>query len=308
MYWIASLFDRAADWLFAPAPAIVAGILRIGIGIMTLFWLMLYAGNLQAFFGPEGMLSVKWVQSFEPARFSLFFFYDSMWFVYLLFAVLVVVAMCFTLGIWSRYACVVLYILFISFVSRFNFVRSGGEDVLTIGIFCCLFLETDRALTFRWFQRFVPTKETVQGWPLRFMQYNLLVILFFTVMAKLQESQWFAGTIMADILVWQVATFNFTWLTRFPVIPTFLNYFTIVVELLAPFTMWSLRTHRATLIALTLLMLGISSMMNVTHFTNAMLVCLPCFINQDDLDGLSRLGLWIKTNLRSLLPASANNA
>jgi hypothetical protein len=280
------------EWFYAPQPTISLALYRIGTGLVSLLSVLLFAPYLREFFSKEGYVTSQIVQGITASGgggngFSVLFWNDSLALVNIAYAILVIALVCYICGIYSQVAAFIAYVGYLSFYNRFTLIGYGGSEVLIMALFFATFIPTDRALIFKWYQNLRGWKKLPEyigpGWGARLMQINLGIIYFFASSTKLRGYTWMNGTELLGILNYQYATWNFAWLSKFPLIVAAMNYFAVIAEVLFPFLIWFRDARRIILLLGIMLNAGIALSLQVTFFGEAMISCLMLFVIPEDI-------------------------
>ena len=264
------------DWFYAPQSALVVAVYRIAIGTFLLLTVLLFYAYLDPYFSTGGYVTKEYAATvMAPNSFSIFFWNDSSLFVHAMYLLLVVSCISFITGVGSRLSGILCYVLYLSFYNRFTGIGYDGSTVLIIAFFFTLFLETDRALTPRWYQRWRAPTSNVPGWPVRLIQIQLATIYMFAAMAKMRgDGAWLDGTQVVNSLTWQYATFNLWWLSLLPFLNNILTLGTVFLEFAFPFMVWRPQTRPPEVYGMFILHIATAIFMNVTYFGEVMASCL----------------------------------
>ena len=266
---------------------------------------------LRPFFTHEGYVSVDFIRNVAtPNTWSIFFYNDQAWLVYLLFGVLIAAILAYIFGIASRWMAAIVYILALSFYNRFPLISYDGNALLIMMFFFTIFLQTDRAWSPAWWQEFrdkhnaayaktklhaflyqyfslgdpITEPGMVPAWPARMIQINFAIVYLFAAFSKIRADAWYVnGAEVGNILMWEYATLNFHWLTQFPIINALMTWGTIMLELMFPFLVWQPATRRLALAGLLVIHLSSIMTINVTYFGEVMLAIALIFLTDADL-------------------------
>lgn len=133
---------RLAFWLGDVDPRPLA-LFRVGFGLALLHDLFDLSVDLRAFLTDEGLLP-RGAQA-EPRAWTLFDLVGSQAAVAALFALGVLVVVAFTLGFHTRLATALSLLFLTSVHNRNLYVVDGGDDLVRILLFLCLFTDLGRA-------------------------------------------------------------------------------------------------------------------------------------------------------------------
>lgn len=261
------------EFAFKAQSAKKAAAFRIGLGIVTLWMELLYAAKITEYFTNDGYFSNAFLHA--QGNLSVLTFVDSTWIIYLLYGLLVVATVLFTLGIKSRIMAGAVCILLVSFMTRNTLLEYGGDRLMLALFAFATFLRTDRAYTLQWYQRFVPTTPSIPGWPLRLIQTQVALMYLFTAIQKSSATQHLDGTYLFSLLNNpNFALFDMPWAGSVLPVLAMTGYATILAEYAFIFLVWSRRTNLPMIGVMVLFHLGIIATMNVYLFTPLMLAAL----------------------------------
>lgn len=193
----------AATWTrfwFEPADPRPLAIVRIGAAALGLALVWSYAGDLEAWFGPRGMIPPGSGATWRP-RHSLSL-YDpattpaTLW---TLFAVTVIAFVALLVGCATRLAAVAAAILWASLLNRGPMLAGAADDCLAILLWCVAVgpcgatISVDR-LVADWRGRPVPVPSSWARLSLGLLQVHASVIAAAAVLAQLKGDVWWDGT------------------------------------------------------------------------------------------------------------------
>jgi hypothetical protein len=162
-----------------------------------------------------------------------------------LFTLLVIAVACLTVGLFTRTAAVVAWVLFVSFNHRLYYLMNGGDSIMRCALFYLLFARSGAVWSIDALLHERPAGPVlVPAWPVRLMQIQLLLMYFFTGLSKL-GGDWLDG----EAVYW---VFNDLALARWPYhalpIPLFvcrlLSWGTLIFEIGFPFFILAARPRR----------------------------------------------------------------
>jgi|GEM_PF-2076644 len=292
--------DPISEWFFPPTDKRVISLFRILLALVTLGDAGTWFGHLQAFFSNAGYVTGSYVHQSTPySHYSLFFLNDATWFVYVCYALLIIACLSLVVGYASRIAIIVVYVLYISFTSRFPLVIYGGSEILQIMLFFAMLVPLAPFFSFNrayfWPQNF---KELIPSWGIRIIQVNIAFVYFFASVSKFRVDTWFNGTELANTLSTRFSVFGPHLLLTYPILNGLLTYGTLALESTAPFLLLNPATRRFSLVLMFSLHLGIQVFMNAGYFSEIMFVALVCFMTPEDMDDLKKIFHKIRTFLR----------
>lgn len=264
-------------------------LVRIALGLVVVAWTLSLSGDLFAFFATDGIqpsqpkIAGGWgILRLAPGHVA----------VALLFAALLLAAVCMTVGLQTRLASLVVFVGLLSFERRSPLVFNAGDQLLRILAFYMVLapsgsaLSIDRRLNGGRLLEF-PVRSP---WALRLIQLQLCFVYIGAVWAKVQGTTWNDGTAVSYAL-------RLTDLQRLP-IPSFvahsvtvsalLTYGTLVIELSLGLLVWNRRLRPWVLGSGVLLHLGIDWSLRVGFFTLAVFVMYLAFLPPERASALIR--------------------
>jgi hypothetical protein len=191
------------------------------------------------------------------------------------------------LGRLPRLASVAAFILHISFIHA-NVGAVYGVDLIFSFFLFFFCISSGRAAK----------GDGVRSWlgsmALRFGQIQVCVIYAFSGWEKLKGAAWWNGDALWSVLANpQMARFDFTWMSHFPLMLVGVAYLTLVWEIYFPVLIWVPRMRVPTLILGVLFHLSIFGMMKIAFFALVMIATYVLFLNERELN-------WISVRLKAL--------
>ena len=189
-------------WLTAPVPAERAAALRIAVGAVLLFdILVLYLPNLGTLYGPGGFGDPAHFDAvFGPPawRWSLLRVLPPAWGPQALLGTWGVAALALLVGYRPRLAALVCWLAAVSFAQANLPLHNGGDQLKMIVLLMLVFLPTDG----RWAVRRHPEARGAAGsvlvrpWPIRLLTVQLAVMYFMNGYYKSMGPGWRDGSVM----------------------------------------------------------------------------------------------------------------
>lgn len=268
-----AVLDRASlawdRFWFAPRSIAPLAFLRIALGLLIALWGLSLLPDARAFLGPDGVLpDVPDVR----ARVGLLQMWRSDTAAVVVVASLVPAGLAVAVGLATRWATIVSFVLLLSISRRDPWVLNSGDALLRHATLFLAFTPAGEVLSVdRWRRardRFWQIPRAAP-WGLRLIQVQIATVYLFSVYEKLRGDAWLGGTALAD--AWRI-----TDLARFGVpLPIYdsllltnvLTYATLVIELALALLLWN-RALRPYLVAAGIaLHLGIEVTMAVGFFS-----------------------------------------
>jgi hypothetical protein len=255
--------------------------------------------RLENLIPPQSALARHWAELGEQP-----------WFNYLMFSVWFLAVLGMTLGVWTRWLTVVAWALTVSFQTRLAWLNNGSDDLYRTGLFFLIFTRAGAVWSIdAWLRarsRPVPEPVTVPAWPVRLLQIQLVLIYFFTGLAKVttgypsDAADWWDAVRGQDWLNGEAVywVLNDTAVNRFPyhlvpvplLICRLLSWATLVFELGFPVFVLFRSTRRWLLLAGVAFHLGILLHTDVGSFSLVSLCWYTLFLSGPTIAWLSGTG------------------
>jgi hypothetical protein len=260
------------------------GLMRLCLGLALLTeQLIQFLPNLPELYGPHGISPADirtgyWLDSWHWTL--MFFHTDDMPTVYLFFWTWVAATAAFASGLFTRASSVAVWLLTMAFMARTRFLLNGGTDMMQIALFLLMLSPCGEALSVdAWLRRqFFPRLEDgpayTPSWPVRLIQFQLIMVYFSSGLMKLKgsprllEGTWYEGSSVhyainfVDRARWAYAQFPLPfWFTAA------LTYTTLAWEVLFPFLLFTRPTRWLALITGLMFHIGIFVMLDIGWFS-----------------------------------------
>ena len=275
-----------------------------GAVAILLSTLLSVAPNLSDFWMPDSLLPPEVGDEYveRTGRFSLLYGVRSPAAIITWFIVWCVSLVFLAVGFYTRFACVVAWVLTASFNLRAPFALNGGDDVAALFMFYLLISPCGAAWSIDSFRRRMkqyrepdsgfespeprpaPEPVMIDAWPVRLIQIQLVVIYFFNGISKLHFVDGTNQYITGEAVYWAL---NDVTLTRFSYasLPTplwlcaLLSWATLLFELGFPLFVLFARTRKWLLWGGVLFHLGIFVTMEIGWFGQVMLCFYPALLS-----------------------------
>jgi hypothetical protein len=277
-------------WLGDTDPRPLAA-LRIGLGSILLFQLADLWPDAGTFFSDTG---ISHRAAPTLAAISLFNAIGDAFAIRIVLAVYAVALVLFTLGLYTRFVNVVVWMVKVSLHHRMASIFSGGDFLLEVTLFLLMFGQPSACWSLD-SRRSGSVATAVPAFPLRALQVHLALLYFVSARSKLAGT-WRTG----DGISLSLEALGFTrppgaWLYAHPDLCRISTYVILGFELsFAFFALSPFFTRRAQLIAAGIgaaVQLGIMTTMRVGPFTLTMLTMSVLFVPADVWDRFPRLRL-----------------
>jgi hypothetical protein len=286
----------AAGWdrfWFAPQSTAALGIVRIAYGLLILGWTISVLPDIGVWYSDAGV-DPTW--SGDDTSVTLLRWWDSPLAVAILWAIMLLAAVCLTVGARTRLAAILVFVALLSFHRRNPDVNNGGDILLRLLAFYLMLAPAGAALSYdRWRRQ----RETFwqsparAPWALRLIQIQVTVLYLSSLFHKVRGELWSDGTAYGYIV-------QLTDVQRLP-LPDFvadslllvnlLTFGTLAVELTLAVLVWNRRALPWVMAAGVALHLGIEITMALGFFALVAMVSYLSFIPPDVAD---RLVAWVR--------------
>lgn len=278
-------------WFSAADPATL-GLIRILAGAMLLYTHLVWTLELEAFFGPKSWISADAAalalgdEQGHSYAWSYLWHIQSTGLLWAAHLAALAVFACLTLGLFSRAAAVLAYLIAVSYVNRTPGALFGLDQIncllamyLMVGD-CGGAWSLDRWLAARRSGGPLPTTPSVSAnIAIRLIQVHMCVIYFFAGLSKLQGETWWAGTAMwGAVANLEYQSLDMTWLASWPLLVALMTQVTVYWELSFCALIWPRMTRPLVLLLAVPLHLGIAFCMGMITFGLVMLMGCLSFV------------------------------
>ncbi|WP_028080612.1 DCC1-like thiol-disulfide oxidoreductase family protein [Solimonas soli] len=258
---------------------------RVALGLVLLWCSLSAFRDLAAFWTDAGVLPrTAMIESDSQWRLSLYLVNGQSWFVGALLLVQSACALMFALGWRMRWAAVLSFVLWASFINRNPVVLIGGDLLLCCLLFWSMFLplaarySVDAALA----TNPPPENDLHVSWATLGLLLQVMSVYFFSAILKSGREWWpdFSAVYYALMLDRHALPLGH-WLLKFPALMKLLSIYVYFLELLGPiliFTPWLLRPVRfALMLAFMLMHVGFLLCLQLGHFPFVSIASLTAF-------------------------------
>ena len=271
---------------FTPTDPATLGLIRIFAGAMLFYTHLVWALDLEAFFGSKPWLDHAAVTGFYDnqqhyAWSYLWWLSDKptlLWTAHL--AALGVFAM-LTLGLFTRVVSILAWLITVAYANRVQGALFGLDQLnallamyLMIGPAGAAY-SVDRLIA-RWRQGRplgLPRPSTGANVALRLIQVHMCVIYLFAGLSKLQGPAWWDGTAMwGAVANLEYQSMDLTWLAAHPILVNLMTHVTVAWEISYSALVWPRRTRPLVLAVAAPLHVGIALGLGMITFGTIMLV------------------------------------
>lgn len=248
--YFAELWRAWNNFWFTPTDPATLALIRLLAGGMMLYTHFVWSFDLAGFIGRDGYTPVEMLKAM-PTRdvtvWSLFDWIGPNWLLWTVHILALGVFACLFLGLFSRVAAVLAYLLAVSYVHRVTPGAFYGLDKANCMMAMYLMLgpcgarySLDRLWRLRRGDASEPAPSTAANVAIRLLQLHLCVVYFFSALAKIEGNTWRVGTAMW----WAAANYEYqslplTWLADWPILIAFFTHLTVFWELSYAFLVWN---------------------------------------------------------------------
>lgn len=191
--------NRLESWFFSEIDVKQYALLRIGIGLLVLIYLIRLMPLASFHFSSAGWLAEPGFQiDWGHSGWSLLFHFHSELEVKIFFLLAVVFASGFTLGFYARLCGLFTWLALVSLWHRNPLILDGDDALLRLSLLYLLMSPCGAAYTP--FNLTKIPRKTAPIWPLRLIQIQLAIVYFVSGYAKFQSQAWLDGNIISSVL------------------------------------------------------------------------------------------------------------
>jgi hypothetical protein len=236
---------------------------------------------------PDGAFDIKTYKHFASKEvypmISLFDYFTSslshkiIFYLYFIFGVLGAV------GFLTNFSLIIFFILLYSLQNRIMVIQSnGGEYVARLIILCLALTNCGAQYSIDGLIGISNHPNVVDGWAIRLLQLNVVIIYFFSAIYKLRDKYWVKTcTIVRNCMFspvwgkrWLLNFFNKSWIYK----P--LAWVTVIFEYFAPLMFFIPETRIISMFMGIMLHLGIAIFMRIGYFGPIMIIADLFFADQ----------------------------
>jgi hypothetical protein len=293
-------------WFAAVDPATL-GLVRILAGAMLFYTHLVWTIDLLAFFGPDSWVSLDAArlahatpadmpgELYGGTSFVWSVFYvattpEAVWAVHI--TALVVFAL-LTVGLFTRVAATLAWILAVSYVYRTPGALFGLDQINTLLAFALMIGPGGACYSLdSWFRRRRAaahsspnpgyTRSVAANVAVRLIQLHMCVIYMFAGFGKLVGVAWWNGTgLWGAVANYEYQSLDATWLAWWPVFGAIMSHVTVYWEVYYPVLIWPRATRPWMLLIAIPLHLGIALFMGMMTFGLVMLIANLAFVRPE---------------------------
>lgn len=268
-------FLAVYGWFFDDQPVQAIALSRVIFGASLLLTYLFYLPWLDWYWGPDGLRS--YLYHVAPADDLL---QRALWPVT---ALLLVSALFFTIGLFTRWSGLVLIACHLQF-TRFGVMHTWGwAETIPVFIFYVAMSGADRWLSvdaWRLSRRGIAPEPVATAWALRLLQIHVAMIYVAAGGHRIDDPGWIRGEMVYEAM-------SNTWYSRLPLVDfqplkpilALATWATELLELTAPVALWFRRTRRWWLVGLIALHGGLHLGASVGFWQPMMIGALLCFVD-----------------------------
>lgn len=274
-----------AFW-FQPADSSPLTLIRIGTGLLLFYSQIVWALSSPSFFGPSAWLSAAANESIRTSAWAV----SPLWLVEnnpallcLTHLTAIISALLLTVGLYSRAAAVLSFLLTAAFANRNPAALYGFDQVLgLLTLYLCVHPGHDRLSLDQQRTRRTAQPSVSAGIALRLIQLHLCLLYAVAGLSKLKGAAWWSG-----VAFWGAVgsadyqTIDLTWLVHWPLLINLLTHLVLAWEVSYCVLIWN-RLWRPVVLSLAAAVhLGIGLCFGMMPFGLAMLVANVAFVTSN---------------------------
>jgi predicted DCC family thiol-disulfide oxidoreductase YuxK len=279
-------------FFFSPADPTALGVIRVCVGLMAFWSLLVFGLDLHDYFGSEGWAEPAVIRSIQrPLTWSFWFLVPDGW-LRLVWCGALAVLLLYSAGVFSRVTAVLAWVIVVSTVRRLPIALYGFDQVLSaLALYLAVSGASGQAVSLdrfwrRWRQARnaaaarpaiaaaggparrvspeepgVPTPSVSANLALRLIQLHIVLIYALAGLAKLQGPSWWHGmALWRTMTTGEFVLLDFTPLAAWPLVINLLTHASLAIELLYPILIWVRMLRPIMLAAVVALHAGIAVM------------------------------------------------
>ncbi len=286
------------QFVFTPADPTSLGLIRVMVGSLLTWSLLLHGVDLAAFFAPDGWTNLDIVLKFReervPDAWSFWFYVPETW-LRPVWGVCLGVLVAFTIGLKSRWTAPLAWIIAASTARRLPIAIYGFDNVVeTWALYLAVTGASGQAVSLdRYLARWkrnrtevasrrkdgrwtapagVPQPSIAANISLRLIQCHLILIYGMSGLAKLRGNAWWEGTaIWGTLAAGEFRYFDLTWLASYPLVLNALTHGALALEVTYPALVWPKGTRGLMVAGAVAMHAGIGLTIGLFEFSLAMI-------------------------------------
>ncbi len=299
--YVADVWQAWNRFWFTPADPATLSLIRLLAGGMLFYTHLIWSFDLAGFIGPDGYTPVKFLREQLTAappkgefaanwsQWSIFFWIDSMWLVWTVHILALVVFFCLFVGLFSRTAAVLGYLFAVSYVYRVTPGAFFGLDKTNCMIAMYLLLgpcgarySLDRLWRLHKGTATNPEPSASANLAIRLLQVHLCIVYLFSGLGKIEGTTWQMGT----AVWWSAASYEYqaldlTWLAGWPMLTALLTHATVFWEMFYCCLVWNRYARPLTLWMAVAVHGGIALFLGMITFGLAMIFANLSFLKPE---------------------------
>ncbi|MEB2300321.1 HTTM domain-containing protein [Lysinibacillus xylanilyticus] len=285
---------KFTSFLSKPYITIGASLVRIGFGLLLIYFYVIHYSQRDYLWGPNGLIDFnEFIEILNNSNsFSLYALSNSELYFDIIFHIGIIAALLFTLGYKGRFISIVNFILVFSIHERNHMILDGGDNITRILLFYLIFAQTTKHFSIDSYLAKKRNKSSESSFYSNAL-HNVAVLASITQLCvlylnsayyKVMGEVWQNGTAIYYIL--QVEEFSHPFFRSIISSSDFLivvgTYGTLLVQMAFPFLLFNKKTKYIGLILVVGMHLGIAIVMGLYTFSATMLVIDLLLISNED--------------------------
>jgi hypothetical protein len=280
------------QFFFTPQSPLPIALFRIVYGICVSTTVILLHGDWLEWFGVRGWVSTQTLARVEPGvRLNLFALLpqDDRW-IAAFFWVFLGFALLLTIGFWTRFSSVAVFLCLVSIQQRNLWMLHNGDTFLRVAGFFLMFAPAGAAFSL---DRLIRVRRGLEGpaptprapWAQRMIQFELALMYFASFCWKLKGHTWLQGTALYYVVhLHSIARFPLPGWIQHPAILRMGGWFTLLLEFSLGVLIWFRRFRYPLLLMGILFHLSVEYALNLPMFEWDVLTAYVLFLDPADLE------------------------
>lgn len=259
-------------WFEADA-AVPIRAFRRSLGALLFIFYSIRTLDLGLFYSETGVMPVEVLRSVidMDGRFSILFWLNSPAALWALHGVFILSLLALALGVRTRVAAWIAFILHVSFMNRNLVVSYGFDQISTFFLFALCFSTPKGSSIF-------------DSVALRLIQVQVCIIYAYSGVEKMRGPSWWEGdAVWLALANPQVARADFSDLAQYPVLIALLTWSSVLWEVYFPALVWFKRLRLPVLAFGVMMHLGIGLTLRIPFFGLLMIVSYVAFLSPREL-------------------------
>ncbi|MDR6225780.1 DCC1-like thiol-disulfide oxidoreductase family protein [Desmospora profundinema] len=284
------MITRIERWLSRPHTLVGVALFRIFTGLGIVFFLLYHWQDRHLLWGDAGLWprEAYLAESADRGIWTLFHLAQSPWLLEIVYVGGLMATLLFTVGLWTRWMSLFVFLVFWSLYYRNPNVTNGGDNLIRIQLLFFIFTQAGARLSVdawlrrrrkdvipRFLRSLRPYSALFHNLAVASMVVQLLLLYFTSGMYKVMGTMWQEGTAVyyamrVQDFVWPGVSER-VWTSEAGIV--FLTYSSVLFQIAFPFLLLHRWTKYAAVAGAVLFHTGVGLMMNLMLFSWYMIGC-----------------------------------